>query len=79
MLLEKGFPIDEIDEVCYLTPLAIYYPSLQKGETPLHVAYKKGSHRVQGVLIAEDANQSIKNKVISAAYFIDNCHMHYTV
>ena len=54
------------------TLLTVYYASLQKDETPLHVAYKKGSHRVQEVLIAEDANQATKNKVNNVAHLIDN-------
>ena len=64
-VLAKGeIPIDLEDKVNFIAVKLNYHTSSQYGETALHIAYKKESYKVQELLISEDANQTIKNKVI---------------
>ena len=43
--------------------LTVYDIVTQNGETALHIACKKGSRKVENVLIAEGADSTIVNKV----------------
>jgi len=43
--------------------LNVTHPQTKNGETALHVAYKKGSHQVWRLLLDENADPNIKNKV----------------